>query len=336
MKKFTLYIFAIFLFNSSAFAEPDRLSIVLTGSREDVLSVVRKAIETEFSDGQISNWNGAIGYWVAFRSFFTGQSGLGVALRPMVNSDATEANAYQLMFSVKTNLGNGNRHIRSLIDQIGKQTVAQRGVAIASNPEAYRTLRDQAVECYKKLAGDPELEALSKKVALSRTDAVSLIMLADESKPTLTEKPIIALWAAKRDICANLMKIEFSFFPSDKNGPIQQFQMGKANELILALYKGDLTYGEYSSKRKALGLEALQKLYETTAAQNKDRTEAEALQVEKDRMFALEAQRVAAEQQKAQAMQTQANKSIQPQFVAPTQTNCTSRAVLGTIQTTCN
>ncbi len=139
------------VFSGETLAGPNDLTMVVVGQKDQVLAVIHKSLETEFSNSTISNWsNGRVGYWAQFSGFFTGITNIGVGLAPLADGDAMEATAYLLDFSWKTQHNDGMRHIRTLKNQIAKQGELLGGVSVTSNPESYRLLNLQSEECFKK------------------------------------------------------------------------------------------------------------------------------------------------------------------------------------------
>ena len=333
------YLFLAVLFlivQSTASAGANDLSMVVVGQKDQVLAVIHKSLETEFSNSSIGGWSGRIGYRTQFKGFFTGVTDLGAALTPMANGDAMEATAYRIEFSYKTQRNDGMTHVRSLKEQIIKQGALIGGVAVVDNPETYRTLSEQQGVCFNKLDNEPELAMISKKVALIKGDSPTLMMLADESKATEQEKAAIISWGDKRDKCNNLMKIAISFYPMDRRNSIFTEFADSANQLLLGLYKGKLTYGEFNSQRKTLATDSARRFAETTNNIIQDESNAQERAAETAHQNQLEQSRLLVEQQKANAMQTQANKIEYHPISIPQSTNCTSRAVGDTIQTNCN
>lgn len=330
MKKFIIAMLAMFVFAGTVFAGPNDLSMVVVGQKEPVLSVIRKALDADIPNGARTDWSGRVGYWTQFRGFFTGQTGLGVEIHPMTTGDAMVPTAYKLMFAYKTQRGDGLQHIRSLIDQVAKQASTQGDVAVATNPEAYKTLMARAGECFKALETDPELAPIASKLSLNRGDVATLAQMADETKPTGAEKAVIPVWAGKRDACNALQKLEASFIPGDIRIPVHLAAIDAMNLLILNLYKGQLTYGDFALQRKAAYATYGKQLAEISAGISKDQANA----ADTERQRQIEQAQLMIEQQKANALQTQANKPapvpIQPSI------NCTSSAMGGVVHTNCN
>ncbi len=319
-----------------ASAGPNDLYMVIKGEKDPVLSVVSKAIDAEFPDGVRTNENGNIGYKVEFRSFFSGKSGVRVYLIPMADGAATEATAYRLQFGFMAQRGDGLRHVNALKEQITKIANQQGNVSVETNHDAYRTLWVQSEECAKKLKNDPDLTLIANKVGLSSSDQTSLSMMTDESKPTAAEKKVISQWAEKREKCFSMAKTWMTFFPPDPRALLVLENYESGNQLLLKLYKGNITYAEYNKERKALTLAARQRHNNVSVQLNKEQANAQANASERERLYQLERERIAVEQQKANAMQLEATKIRVPPLPISNSTNCTTRAVGNTLQTNCN
>lgn len=108
----------------------------------------------------------------------------------------------------------------------------------------------------------PEFYALRSKVELFRTpDAPPPFAIAsNDSFPTSEDRPLIAKWATVRDNC---IKRQTTIQPPSSNALqaalVQEDRSfatevsGRISELIVALYEGKLTYGEFAQKRYEIG-----------------------------------------------------------------------------------
>ncbi len=114
-------------------------------------------------------------------------------------------------------------------------------------------------------------------------------------------------WANKRDKCFELRKSNMLFYPLDTRIPLILESWDTVNTLILNLYKGTLTYGDFNSQRKAFAREATGKLANASSNMAKDQENAQTTANQAKRQNKIEQSRLAIEQQKADAMQTQAN-----------------------------
>lgn len=191
-------VILLLTFSGVTLASPD-LNMVVVGKKEQVLAVLHKSFETEFSDSRITAIKMRVGYETQFDGFFTGLTNISAALNPLSKNDEMEVTAFQIDFGWETELFTGTSHIRALKEQIAKQAALLGKVYVTSDSKSYIPFINQVDECFNKLQNDNELNLISKKLALSSVASTTLIMLADESKVTEQEKPIIIRWTEKRD-----------------------------------------------------------------------------------------------------------------------------------------
>lgn len=301
------------------------LNLVLKGDKEQVLAVVKRAIDEEMSNAiggtQPVAVNGRQGYALNYRSFLTGPSGFAAFIYPMAFEDEWTVSAYMVGFETKSSIGSNKGLIKDVIDRLQKADLG--AVELVADRTNYRPLGPQSQRCVEKMASDPKLALLSSKVQLFYPDRATLIQLSDESKPSAEEAKQIAAWSAMRDICFNLVKINMSFYPADPRMALQIQGKESTDALLLALYKGSLTYGQFNSQRKQSANNVIQNQINSTVEINRQNAQNAAQNAEKQAAFELERQRVQAEQMKAQALQTQANKPnpISPSLSITCRTN---------------
>jgi len=102
-------------------------------------------------------------------------------------------------------------------------------------------------ECFNSLEYDAELHPIKDKVSLVSSDTQTFGMLANEATPTSDETQAIYKWATKREQCLK------SYPPP--NNPLTQVNREGFNSiqsLILDLYKGNLTYGQFARQRREI------------------------------------------------------------------------------------
>lgn len=102
-------------------------------------------------------------------------------------------------------------------------------------------------DCFDALENDIELQVIRDKVALVGSGGQTFGMLSNENYPTSDEKPVIYKWAIKREQCVNSRPLS--------NDPVEQIQREAFNagqSLILDLYKGAITYGQFASRRQEI------------------------------------------------------------------------------------
>lgn len=100
--------------------------------------------------------------------------------------------------------------------------------------------------CFDALAYDDELQLIRDKVVLiSDASKQTFDMLANESFPTSEEAQVVYKWGSKRDRC-------FRSFAPPRNAVEQAIAEGfnTSQRLILNLYKGNITYGQFAIQRQ--------------------------------------------------------------------------------------
>jgi hypothetical protein len=323
-------------------------TMLLSGQKDDVFNLFKNSLLSAFPDGQFADGAnfGYVGYQTTYSSMWTGLHMVGAKIEPMTTDGYYEATAYLLRFGYKTDgrFANGSQDVKKLMEEISNQATKQGNVTVMANRNLYRSLSEETQVCYKQLQGDPNLQLLAGKIALSNSNDATLLMLADDSKPTPPEKELISLWSAKRDKCAGLFRSLMSFYPTD---PFVRFGLETAslsNELILRLYKGELTFGEFNKQRQTMGIERLNKSAELKNNLNNEQQK----RAEIERQHQLQQQQINIEQQRANTEVLQAIKLPAPiQGAAPYQMpslpasnriniDCTTRAIGNTVNTNCN
>jgi len=124
-----------------------------------------------------------------------------------------------------------------------------------------RTEQAQA-ECSQEMQA-PDFDAIRTKIELFRADADApppFAIASNDSFPTPAERQTIAKWATVRDNCIKrLTAIQPLVSNALQAALVQQDRSfgtevaGRVGELIVALYEGKLTYGEFAHKRYEIG-----------------------------------------------------------------------------------
>jgi len=122
-----------------------------------------------------------------------------------------------------------------------------------------REIADSRQQC-ESLMADPALNLIRDKVALYDVDQQTFAMRTNMNHASAEEKPVIALWAQKRDQC------ELMGRPILAKAPVQMAAVIKAggqltDSMIAELYVGNITYGELANRRAKNAAE-----YRTTLA----------------------------------------------------------------------
>jgi hypothetical protein len=123
------------------------------------------------------------------------------------------------------------------------QTAATMGALATTQPD-----------CVSALESDPDLQSISKKVALSgKEDNLSSLMAINE-RPAPSERKVIVKWGSKRERC-------FKANPPPRDAyyqiSVDSFDLGQ--KLIQELSKGEMTYGRFAERRKEIKQDSLAK-----------------------------------------------------------------------------
>lgn len=176
------------------------------------------------------------------------------------------------------------------------------------------------------IMADPVLNPIRDKVALLIAQQ-TFAMRTNTDYASVEEKPIIALWAQKRDQCVQIAR------PALAKMPVQIIAVENATKqvvdsMIAELYLGHVTYGELANKRAKNAAEA------NTALANIQQTLA--LQSQQAQFQAQQLANQAIANWNAQ-MQTQALQQMHQQMYAPVQNNinCTSNQMGSYTYTNC-
>jgi hypothetical protein len=150
---------------------------------------------------------------------------------------------------------------------------------------------DPYLQCIWKLAADPQYSDIAAKLPLKDMTTISFSMLADETRPTPTERKEISDWFDRRDEC---LKAGEALHRAQ--WPPELFQLGNEGSagvkaIGVDLYNRKITYGEANKQIQQLG----------------DNIKAKAITIIKQYQADIAAQKAASEQQ-AQQRQEAANR----------------------------
>jgi hypothetical protein len=307
MKKSILVFITFILFNLNVVAGDNDLFVIVKGNKEQVLDLVHKAMQVEFSDGIFENLNGRIGYALQYHSFISGQTAFTVALIPMADGDDVNPTALLLEIRFKSQKGSASYMQGVAMDlkhEIIKQASSIKDISVVNNPSDFKVTKEQADKCFDKLKSEPELQPLADKIALSNVMETTLSMLADETIPTDTEKTLISKYASMRERCEQGITAMYSYYPLDASRQIRQSFVNSATQLMVNLYKGKMTYGEFAKARKELALNAQKQYQDATANQNLQQQNATNNAAEIDGQRQQQQQQIQQQQQNKQICQT--------------------------------
>jgi hypothetical protein len=179
----------------------------------------------------------------------------------------------------------------------------------------------KAKNCWDKIKTQPQLTIISSKVAFGH-DEPTFLMFANTSKPTEEEKSAINIYADLRTNCIKEENKVEAIYPLAVRQLYLSSRSAIENQLV-ALYKGNLTYGQFAQSRKEInviimtGLAEIDKELKTKATDAYIR--AEQMAVQRSNAFA-NITNANANQTAANALQQQANQ----QMFKPTQNSVTS------------
>jgi hypothetical protein len=193
--------------------------------------------------------------------------------------------------------------------------------------------------CFDKIKTQPQLNIISSKLSLGGLDEQTFSMLTNTSKPTEEEKTAINVYA---DLRKNCIKEHIKTQDQDPLAARQLYasSTGAVENLLVDLYKGNLTYGQFAQLRKEIatitmaGLVEIDKELKSNAADANAR--AEQMAVQRSIAFAnitnAEANKTAADALKmeSQKIQIPALQRSSPNI------HCTSQNFGGIVNTNCN
>lgn len=289
LKNLAFFLLALFSLSTRAELTSGPLGVLLVGSQNNVTSLLNDSMTAEFSRGLTSQIGDGVGYSSQFQGFFTGNTNIVVNLIPVTSGNSLEPTAYTLGFRWQTQRGDGKQHAISLISQIKNQASKRNDVSVSDNLTQYKSLPEQSQRCVDSLANDSELQLIKDKVALKSSDDTTFAMLANDKYPTDEEVKVIGLLAAKKDTCLKPWKTHQKFFPNDPLAPLYSASMDNTDQLLLSLYKKQITFGSFAKIRKEntarvdeSRLKILAELKAQDAAANE---RAQRLAIEQQRLF---------------------------------------------------
>lgn len=125
------------------------------------------------------------------------------------------------------------------------QQAAMEGLAPAGAPAQPLTIAQP--DCVAALDGDPELQAIGGKVALSGKDDKLEELRALKERPTPAERKVIVKWAGKRQACFNGNPP-----PRDSYYQLSVDAFNQGQKLIQELAKGAMSYGQFAERRNEI------------------------------------------------------------------------------------
>lgn len=122
-------------------------------------------------------------------------------------------------------------------------------------------LKNPALECYASMPARPPLALLADKIMLSGEPKATLEMQALKSRPDADEKVALSRWTVMRDTCFELGTGWMDAIQAPRwFRSITMQTKDSSDALAAALYRGELTYGEFNVKNMALSAEMRKRL----------------------------------------------------------------------------
>lgn len=141
-------------------------------------------------------------------------------------------------------------------EEDGKAGVLECQQAALQDAATAGALATTQPDCMLALESDPELKAISKKVALSGKEDNFFTLMAIEERPDKSERKAIVKWGSKRERC-------FNSNPPPRDAyyqlSVDTFNLGQ--KLILELSRGGMSYGQFAEKRKEIKQTSLTKAH---------------------------------------------------------------------------
>jgi len=262
----------IFLYSASVLADSPQEPIVFSGNKEIVLTAIREAISNEFSPTIITPLEDRLGFYFEFWSGKTWNTmKFSSSIYPWL-SDGLEpsiANIVELIDEsddASFHVPSANAHIVDLKKAILNAASNHEEIKTIKSPStSYRPAKLLAAECFHSIPSAPELTSIRMKVALSGVSDTTIAMLADARKPNATEKAAIYWWAEKRESCYNIRSFYHSYLPNFSENIYDREFIEGTTQLIMSLYSGDISFGEFSKQRKVFAISIEKKVGEERA-----------------------------------------------------------------------
>ena len=178
---------------------------------------------------------------------------------------------------------------------------------------------DLSRSCFAAIAYNEQFTPLRTKIAINqRIDQLPLEMMADPSKPTAADLPLLSALKTERDRCYSLGESFREKYVPMEHRAIYTNGTSSVNVLLSRLYGGEISYGEFNKRRLAVATNA-----QTATAQT--------MQQERDRRTQQESANLADTNNTLQIMN--ALRPAPPVFSRPT--ICNSVRVGAGVQTIC-
>jgi len=313
----------IILYSATVFAETPPEPIVLSGEKTIVLNALREAINNEFSPSTVTPLDDRLGFYFEFWSGKTWNTmKFSTSIYPWLSNglEPSIVNSVEVIDEsddASLHAASASQHIVDLQRAILNVASNHSEIKTIKSPStSYRPAKLLAVECFRSIPSAPELTSIRMKVALSGVSDTTIAMLADSRTPNATEKTAIYWWAEKREACYNIRSLHHSYLPGFSENIYDREFVEGTTQLILSLYSGAISFGEFSKQRKNFAIAIEKKFSEDQAAKLRRLEDTE-----------LRIREVAAFESMARRPQA---------VIAPaTSLNCTSSSIGKTVYTSC-
>jgi len=256
-------------------AATDEYSTVIAGDRDQVLSVVKTAMDSELPNGSVIPLNDQIGYAKRYGSFFMVDSAYSAVLTPMANKDDSAQVAYKVSLGSTVGALLHKSKVKSILKSIIDLAQKNDELKVINNTDKYAAIDGRQVrsneaiksstlpgekitnssgvaykDCVKKIEANSSYSPIKDKVALFSKDQLSNAHM-EETYPSDIEKQAIVFLIDAQKACMSNAK-EWN----EKNQPPTFISIGDINfrnliSLKEGLRDGKLTYEEYATKTQA-------------------------------------------------------------------------------------
>ena len=205
---------------------------------------------------------------------------------------------------------------------------------------------EQLKRCTDDLKRNPSLQIIATKIALGGADEESFSMLADQTKPSSAEKPAIALYGDLKKKCFQrwIGTVGKAGWPAPIIS-IYNTSSSSLDNLLLSLFNGSVTYGEFTKLRKELIDARTAAITKASAELDSKAADAQAKAQMIANQSAIAQSQIMqayaatnnsiANQRAADAMMYNATKPTHPAVQAPANINCRSYVSGSAVNTNC-
>lgn len=326
------YLIALAIFMSGLFgaasAQDEGKRLVVIGAKQDVLNLISKTMREVAPDSVFTDTGGRPGVAINYKTFFKGNSTVGIFLIPLAEGTSNDISGYGLDIRGGSQRGNLQEDFKNFSKEIERAINSSGLVKLAPDYSAFKSLFERSNDCFSELRGDATLSSLYKKIP-SKPGDLSLIMLADDTKATDSERRELAEYSSKRAKCSSARKLAISFWPPDPRELLLIKYENMYDSLLLSLYQGEITFGTFNQRKKDISALSEKEFAGSTIDSNRDKALLDSQRAENERRLELERLRIAAEFAKAEAIRNQ-NTQIK---VSPSR--CRTTTMGSTINTEC-